>query len=321
MLKSRLLIAALAVFPTGCTTLQNQSRVDPQAIAVYPLTQAVGNYSCVTHIPGDTRVGALDLNCLRFPGDSDLAYPKARDDPSARSRLASILIMQSDNICTVEMGRLTADQAMVNTGLSSATTVFSTAGAIVTGQLAGNILSGLASGTNGIRDHINAETYRNTLSNALTKAIRQERDRQRAIIDANSKIWDVDTMIRRVNEYHQVCSFFSGLDLVMKAVDRAGLYAADPRRTAAIAIDNVRGQIASINRQLGRKDITTAETQELVTERTALREHETELVKAWTALPAATTEPDTPDAAPNPAPSDDSSPTDETTQTKNSSGG
>jgi len=320
-----LLVTGVCVAASACNTIQAQSRVDPQTVAIYPALEAGTTTTCVKKIAGDRRLGAIDLDCLYFPGQTDkLAYQKAADSKGARNRLAAILIKQSDDVCTLELGRLTANQATVNAGLGIATTAFGTAGSIVTGQLAGNILAGLASGTNATRDHLNAEVYRNALSTAVTRAITDERSKQRGTLIQNfvkdKDVYTVDQMIMDVNRYHQVCSFFTGLQLVVKAVDRASFYAKDPRRTAALAVDNVRAQIASINRQLARKDITAEEKQELLTQRADLRTHETALVKAWTALPVAPVPNDT-DAPDEPAPEPVPEPEPEPTDATNTTGG
>lgn len=318
---NRILPGLTCLALAACNTLQAQSRVDPQTIAIYPAATPTMTGTCVEKIHGDVRFGAINLDCLTFAGSTDLAYQEASDDRGARNRLAAILLKQSDDVCTVELGRLTANQAMVNTGFSTATTALATAGSIVTGQLAGNILSGLASASNATRNHINAEVYRNLLSAAVTKAIRQERDSQRSTLlgkfSKDFPDYSVDQMIMDVNRYHQVCSFFSGLDLVITAVDRNAYFRNDPRRTAATAIDNVRAQIAAINRQLGRKDISPEEKTELLTQRAALREHETALVKEWTALPAAPEPAGEPQPGPGPAPDTD---TDTDTDTESDAG-
>ena len=164
MFKSRaLFVGASCVILAGCNTLQAQSRVDPQTVAIYKAATPALPGTCVQKIRGDVRYGAVDLDCFRFAGHTELAYHEASADRGARNRLAAVLLKQSDDVCTVEMGRLTANEAMVNVGLGSATSAFATAGAIVTGQLASNILSGLGSASNAVRDHVNAEVYRNVL--------------------------------------------------------------------------------------------------------------------------------------------------------------
>lgn len=297
-----ILVSSLAL--SGCNTLRAQSRVDPIRIASYG---PVNDVCMEPAFPGDTNGGAVNLDCFRFRDVAGFAYVLAAKDRGHRNRLASILMSESNTVCTREMGNLTAHEAMVNAGLATATTAFSTVGAIVSGKLASNILSGLASGTNATRGHINSEVYRNVLAVAVSKAIRLERDKQRAAIRAKYVSewtdYSVDEMIEQVNQYHQTCSFYRGLDLVITAVDRTAYYNSDPRRTSAFAIDNVRAQIASIRRQIAHPKVSQAEKAELEKQLATLREHETALIKAWTALPTAMTDPASePAAGPAPAP-------------------
>jgi hypothetical protein len=309
MLK-RTLSAASCLTLAGCGTFQAQSRVDPIRIASY---NSVRDACIEPAFRGDRHPGATNLDCFRFNDSTHTAYQLAAQNQADRNRLASYLIGESNSVCTREMGNLTANQAMVNAGLGILTTAFGTAGSIVTGQLAGNILAGAASGANATRDHVNAEVYRNELSPRVTRAIRDLRKKESAALEGkfgkSIVDYDVERMIKDVNEYHQLCSYFVGLDLIMKDVDRAALYRADPRRTASLAITNVRSQIASINRQLARSGLADEEKTELRQQRTALRTHETELIRTWTALPASTDDPvGVPPPAPDPAPQPESEP-------------
>jgi hypothetical protein len=140
-----------------------------------------------------------------------------------RDNLANILIGRANAICSVELGRLTANEGTTNTALSMIDTLFSTAATIVSGEQAKSILAGTAGAANAGRATVNANVYRNKLSDAISGAIKNERTKQLQAI--NDKIatksvseYGVDQMIREVDEYHQTCSFFNGLDLVNKAV-------------------------------------------------------------------------------------------------------
>jgi hypothetical protein len=305
----RFVLATPCLALAACGTFQAQSRVDPIRIASYHSVRD----ACVEQaFPRDRRGGATNLDCFRFDGDTYTAYQLAKRDAAYRNRLASYLIGESNTVCTRELGDLTANQAMVNAGLGILTTAFGTAGSIVTGQLASNILSGAASGTNATRDHINAEVYRNQISPRVTRAIRDLRRTQSATLKGKfTKTilqYDVETMIADVNDYHQLCSYYVGLDLILKDVDRAALERANPRRTASLAISNVRAQIASVNRQLGRKGLSAEERTELQQQRTALRAHETQLITTWTALPESAEDPAPPPPAPAPEPEPETEP-------------
>lgn len=285
-------LASAGLALAGCNTLdvfEAQSRVDPIRIASY----ATVRDACVEPaFRGDTNGGAINLDCFRFKGETQLAYSQAAKDRGYRNRLASILINESNTVCTREIGDLTAHEAMVNAGLATATTAFSTVGAIVTGQVASNILSGLASTTNATRGHINAEVYRNVMAAAVSKAIRLEREKQRTAIRARNANavadYSVDQMVEDVNQYHQVCSFYRGLDLVLTAVDRSADQTSDQVLAARLALTSVRASISGLNRRLVDKKLSAEEKAELIEQRKALREHETALIKQHaTVLPVA----------------------------------
>lgn len=216
-----------AVLMGGCTTLQNQSRVDPRTVANYPRDDLRGTASCPNELPGDTYGGAVNLDCFRFPEEDPqgaTAYAMATRDRGARARLASILIKHADDVCTQELGRLTANEAISNTALATVASTLSGIATIVTGERAKEIFaagSGLATAT---RSHVNAHVYRNVLSTAVSRAIHIERDKKRGEILAALKAptdYNIDQMVLDVNAYHQTCSFYRGLTLVLEAVDRA----------------------------------------------------------------------------------------------------
>jgi hypothetical protein len=249
--RSNLLTSSLCLSLCACGTFQAQSRTDPIRVASY--TSAVGK--CVEpQFPGDRHVGTINLDCFTFSGDTDYAYKLAAKNAGYRNRLASFLMNESNTVCTREMGNLTANEAMVNAGLAMATTAFSTVGSLVTGQVASNVLSGLASGTNATRGHINAEVYRSVLSTAVSKAIQNERDDQRAAILTHFSdgiaAYPVDLMLMDVNNYHQTCSFYRGLGLVIDAVSRPTDGESDQRLRAQAAVAQRQLQVASLERQL-----------------------------------------------------------------------
>ncbi len=238
------LLALLAIVATGgcriTSRLQAQSRVNPVSMAAYPTpTQC----PVVFGSGSDTRVGAIDLDCFVFPETkgvkyaddgkrrphywvkdrSLLAYSQATNSRVTRNRLTSILIKQSDDICVQELGRLTANEATTNATLSVLGTSFSTAASIVSGELAKSILAGASSVAGASRDHINVHVYRNTIAQAVSQVIAAER---RTMLGEIQKRygdqpvdWSIDDAIRDVNAYHAQCSFYKGLELLLKAAD------------------------------------------------------------------------------------------------------
>jgi hypothetical protein len=237
----------------GCARLGAMSRVDPASVAVYPGNFRAGDRltrretdralrtnsnSCpVTRGRNDFRFAAIDLECFRFPegwqpqhvsqengaNSQRSAYAQAAEDATARNRLTSILLSQSDEICTIELGRITSNEATVNSSLSILNTGLTAAANIVSGELAKSILTGGATVAGSSRDHINAHVYRSQFSYALARAITIERRSLRQQIEARygdtPTEFTIDQAIRAVNEYHNNCSFYRGLGLVIASVE------------------------------------------------------------------------------------------------------
>ncbi|WP_312218338.1 hypothetical protein [Sphingobium yanoikuyae] len=249
MMVSRIHLAAvllpLSSLLSGCISA-GSARVEPVTMAVYPDGQRCGQVRKPQDVrlndrqPDDFRPGAIDLSCFRFPEDENVdaeqpaankkqnarltAYARAAGNSADRNRLAAILLKQADDVCTSEKALLLKRQAEVNGWLSIATTGLSTVSTIVTGELAKSILSGGAAITSGSRDHVNTHVYRNQIIQTITKAIDTERSRIFDVMKPNLALdsgkYNVDAMIRDVNAYHQACSFGTGLQIVMDAVEK-----------------------------------------------------------------------------------------------------
>ena len=229
------------------------SRVDPLTIAVYPGGKNPGELDKAGR-GGATTVGkchlvegaggyfpgAIDLDCFKFPEDGEkldpknqspncpvltsaTAYARAVGCKRERNRLTALLLKHSDDICVREMGSLTADQATTNASLNILATAATTTANIVTGDQAKSILTGVGTFATASRSHINADVYRNTVAYAVSRAISIERKRLRDLIEGRYKdtvdIFTVDDAIRAANEYHGVCSFYRGLELVLASVE------------------------------------------------------------------------------------------------------
>ncbi|HEX8063840.1 MAG TPA: hypothetical protein VF535_11555 [Allosphingosinicella sp.] len=258
---ARLLLAVGgAALVAGCSTLQNQSRVDPRTVANYPRDDRIeGDANCPMEIGGDTHGGAINLDCFRFPDQKPkgkTAYDLAVDGQVERNRLAAILIKHADDVCTQELGRLTANEAITNTALATVASTLSGIATIVTGAHAKEIFaagSGLATAS---RSHVNAHVFRNVLSTAVSRAIHIERDKQRAAIQAqlakDSAAYNVDQMVVEVNAYHQTCSFYRGLTLVLEAVDRTKFEDSDRAGGLRAGIQELENQIQKREAQKAR---------------------------------------------------------------------
>jgi len=200
---------------------------------------------------GGYFAGAIDLDCFQFPEDRNVpkdavlagtanngvpqnepncpapagftAYARAVGCVRERNRLTALLLKASDDICVREMGSLTADQATVNATLNILSTAVTATANIVTGEQAKSILTGAGTLATASRSHINADVYRNTVSYAVSRAIILERKRLRDQIEARygqlTTTFTVDDAIRAANEYHGVCSFYRGLELVLASVE------------------------------------------------------------------------------------------------------
>jgi hypothetical protein len=274
-----LLLTSTAVLLSGCTRLGAMSRADPTTIAVYTgaayrppsrVATAVDinsrNGCVLVRAPNDFHVGAINLDCFRFPEDwsrdptsgeasSDhygqstplrpwLAYARAASDRTARNRLTQILMKHSDDVCTVEMGRITSNQATVNASLNILSTAATTTANIVTGQ-ASEILTGVGTFATASRSHMNADVYRNTVAYAISRAITLERERLREQIQnrqaQDHENYTIDEAIRAVNQYHGVCSFYKGLELVLASVE--GDQRTREREARRAQIDELQNQV------------------------------------------------------------------------------
>lgn len=254
----RLLVAiGGAALLGGCTTLQNQSRVDPRTVANYPRDDRIeGSKTCPASLDGDTHGGAVNLDCFRFPEDDPngiTAYELAADRPTERNRLAAILIKHADDVCTQELGRLTANEAIANTALAALSSTLSGIATIVTGAHAKEIFAAGAGLSTASRSHVNAHVFRNVLSTAVSRAIHIARDKKRGEILAeltkDSVKYNVDQMIVDANSYHQTCSFYRGLALVLEAVDRTKFEEGDRAAGLRAGLEVLENQIQRLEAQ------------------------------------------------------------------------
>jgi hypothetical protein len=299
------LLAIVALTLGACTTLQNQSRVDPRTVMVY----SQGPYDKATcpqgKIGGDTWDGAFSTACMRIvddQGNEVNAYKAAIVSPNMRNRVADQLLKQSDDVCTLEMGRLTGDEAIANTLLSTATSGFSIASTAVAVNPLKTILGAFASFTNSTRDHVRAEIYRNFVSYVLIKAIAAARQTKIQAIRSHYgdtlTAFNPDYMIQQVNEYHHLCSLSMGFTLVDAAVSKSAPDASTRRDTLTVAINELQTRIDALNREIADPKVGDAAKVGPTSERDALITQQTELYKSRAAIAAGS------DAAP-PAPPED----------------
>jgi hypothetical protein len=301
-LKSSALVIAL-LGSSACSTfnnLESQARVDPRTVVSYqalPKAAQTGGRCDARTLRGDNHYVPLNLDCFYFPGTeptapvlgtpaslnrapvTGTAYQRAAISPGDRNRLAGILMKESDDVCVKEMGDVSAREAIANTLLGTATSALSTASSIVTGQKLKSWLAGGSAFTNATRDHINAEVYRNVLASAMAKAIDNSRKTERGEImkrlERGIDLYAVDMMIADVNRYHQSCSFFNGLALVVDAVNRAAPETENEYRGLTVGISDLGIAIADLERRVAAatgesKTALQAELNKLLDERTKL---------------------------------------------------
>lgn len=214
---------------------------------------------------GSFSRGAINLDCFVFPEDRNvdvkvkparLAYARAVDSQRERNRLTALLLKHSDDVCVEELGQLTANEATVNASLNILATAATTTANIVTGAQAQEILTGVGTFATASRSHLNSNVYRNTVAYAISRAITIERKRLRDSLEAHygdsENQFTVDEAIRAANEYHGVCSFYKGLELVLASVE------GDQRSREAQAreaqIDELEEQIRSYQEQMRASD-------------------------------------------------------------------
>lgn len=154
------------------------------------------------------------------------AYQAAVRDGTgeARNRLRSALVKRSDLICSQTQAQIVGSNDLLNFSLAEVTTVLAGAGAIVTGATAAKILSGSAAATNATRTQMNEVFYQNAIKSAIIQKMNDIRVAQLAHLnklsftgDADSspptalKLYSTEAMLNDVLDYHNKCSFYSGV--------------------------------------------------------------------------------------------------------------
>lgn len=141
----------------------------------------------------------------------------------ARNALISKILLLADDVCLQHKADIQGNATGVNLSLGTATTLFSGAGALATGAGAAT-LSALAAASNSTRSLINAEVYQQTLSASILLAIDGDRVAKKVPIIAGMKSsttdYPIEVAIQQISEYHQSCSFVSGIEVISKAVQQ-----------------------------------------------------------------------------------------------------
>jgi hypothetical protein len=132
-----------------------------------------------------------------------------------------VLLNQANFVCQLQKGRIYANRATLDSALDFTSAGFSAASTVVGGELAKSILSAVAGLSTATRGNLNSNIYQNQLVPAISRVMDAERRNILIDLSARSKQsvtdYDVDDMIRLVNEYHQACSFEKGVQLLLNA--------------------------------------------------------------------------------------------------------
>lgn len=129
-------------------------------------------------------------------------------------------MVAADQVCARELAVLSANQRTISASLSATETALSSAATVVTGGLADNILSAMATLVGSTRGHLNSEVFRGARAEAITLLIQADRqDLAYKLIgpEAKEREFTNEEAIYFANQYHQSCSLYNGLALLTEA--------------------------------------------------------------------------------------------------------
>lgn len=159
--------------------------------------------------------------------ESELSTKCDNQNPLNLQECSSYLMRISDNICNIHLSGIFGNRAVTNVSLGILATGAGIAGGLVSGLAAANALSGASGFLTGTRSLMNEEVYRNYVAEAIIKEILANRSVSKdkinqALIssDSKQKITGIEQVKQRVSEYHNECSFYSGLSSL---ISKAGL--------------------------------------------------------------------------------------------------
>jgi hypothetical protein len=142
-----------------------------------------------------------------------------------RNDIQARLMAASDAECAQFVQHLNSLQGYGNLATGSLTTIFSGAGAIVTGVNAARAFAGLGAITSGLRAEFNSDLFLQQAAPTIGKAIDQQRARF-AVTIASSRALDIRdyplwTAIGDAFKYNDQCSLVKGLAAMDKALEVA----------------------------------------------------------------------------------------------------
>ena len=166
-----------------------------------------------------------DINSLYKDAKQYSNPEEAKKAKNARNLLQSRMLSLSDRVTEEHLSSIFATEDASNVGLGIATVALSSIGTAVASASAKTGLSAAASISEGSRSIINEEVFSNAFAPAISKAIRATRKAESLRLeikrrDKSIEEYTVEDAIHDVVIYHQMGSFYHGLELVQKATHR-----------------------------------------------------------------------------------------------------
>ncbi len=187
--------------------------------------------------PGLTTIEAGAINPARYTlsGMSAPLYsyavgatpaPASMTRKEARNILQATILTLSDRATEAHLASIFATEDSANLSLGLTTLALSATGAAAVGEMTKTALAAASTGTAGARALISDEIYSGAFAPAITKAIRTSRRKRALELELKRRELDITTYTAQdaVNDavrYHQLGSFFHGLELVHRATERA----------------------------------------------------------------------------------------------------
>lgn len=140
-----------------------------------------------------------------------------------RSQIQDRLIAASNQRCNLYSTYLTRLSNFNNSIFGTATTILGGAGAIVTGEQAARVLSGLAGITSGSRAELNQAIFDNVASSIIIPGIEKNRAAiLKDIMDIkrpkDMKTYTVEAAVADAIHYHGACNINAGIDYAHKSL-------------------------------------------------------------------------------------------------------
>ncbi len=223
-----ILLLVVSVGLAGCATARDAYMVDS-------LTKEGNKYRSVNPYTQRKNLQLVpppfDLDNEKFPenvGDNSApsAYKLAIDnnDIETRNRLMDTLVKRSRLICEAHKASIVSNSATANFSFGSITSLLTGLGTIFTPASTVRALSGSAAIVNATRSEFNNVFYQNLLATAVVKSIELQRTKKfsELIVKRSDdvSVYSVDTMLSEIVQYHELCSFYSGLVSLTDAAAR-----------------------------------------------------------------------------------------------------